>query len=36
MELILSYWIELLFTTITGLLLYMFIQYVGFKCGIKA
>lgn len=36
MELILNYWIEFLFTTITGLLLYMFKQYVGLKSGIKA
>lgn len=36
MELVLNYWLEFLFTTITGLLLYMFKQYVGFKNGIKA
>ena len=36
MELILNYWIEVLFTTVTGVLLYMFKQYVGFKSGVKA
>ena len=36
MQIILNYWIEVLFTTITGLLLYMLKQYVGLKSGIKA
>lgn len=36
MELILNYWIKVSFITITGLLLYMFKQYVGLKSGIKA
>ena len=36
MELIFSYWIEVLFTIVTGLLLYIFKQYIGFKNSIKA
>lgn len=36
MEFVLNYWLEVLFTTVTGLLLYMFKQYIGVKSGIKA
>ena len=36
MNFILKYWIELLFTTITTSLIYIFKQYIGLKNGIKA
>lgn len=36
MNFVLKYWIELLFTTITTSLIYIFKQYIGLKNGIKA